>query len=93
MATSSLWAAISPDSQFRAVTNGFTDGGADPTRQTVASDAPVWSPQRQTFPFGVCLLVTGALIYYVFETGGVRYRAGGQVGPVAGDVSAGVHKS
>jgi hypothetical protein len=69
MATSDLWDRLDPAASFRVPTTGYDETSTDPSRQTRAASAPLYSPQHPQFGFGVAVLVTGALAYYVFERG------------------------
>lgn len=86
----SLWASIDPDSEWRtAPEGGYTDlaGETVPTAsQRVAGSLPFGplNVDHPHFGFGLLLLGTGALIYYIYEgkPSGVSVKA--NVGPASG---------
>lgn len=88
---SDLWDSIDPSAEWRvAPGGGYADSGEDPARQVMPQGRPFYHPAHPLFGFGVTLLVTGALVFYVFETGGAGASAKGRIGPLEGEAGAGV---
>lgn len=92
--TSDLWARLDPVADWQVTSTG-SNAADDLSSTTVpalsaASGAPAWSPKHKHFGFGVLLIVTGGALYYLFEgkPSGALFR--GNVGPVEGEVGAGL---
>lgn len=79
MRSATLWDRLDPAADWRVEPTGYSDTSADPSRATRSASPPPYSPNHPQFGFGIVLLVTGALAYYVFEHGagaGVKGRVG-----------------
>lgn len=92
--TSQLWARLDPVAEWQ-VQAGGSSAADDLSTTTVpafssASGAPAWSPKHAHFGFGVLLLATGVGLFYLFEgkPSGALFK--GNVGPVEGEVGAGL---
>lgn len=93
--TSDLWARLDPVAEWQVTSPGANAGADDLSSTTVpafsaASGSPAWSPKHQHFGFGVLLLATGVGLFYLFEgkPSGALFK--GNVGPVEGEVGAGL---
>ena len=89
--TSDLWARIDPAAEWRVQpTGGYSDTASPAAPPSGASGSPFYSPNHPHFAFGVLLAATGGLLYYIFEhkpSGGLIKA---NVGPLEGEVGAGI---
>lgn len=78
---SSLWDRIDPAARFRVAPTGYDNGASDPSRQSVAQQFSILSPEHQNFGFLLVLVGVASGLYYVFEHGGAGAGAKAHVGP------------
>ena len=91
--TSQLWARLDPAAEWKV--QAGSSAGDDLSTTTVpafsaASGAPAYSPKHAHFGFGVLLILTGEALFYLFEgkPSGALFK--GNVGPVEGELGAGL---
>lgn len=87
---SNLWNLLDPAAEFRVAPQGYDQGAADPSRQTVGVKTPWYSPESSNFGFLVVATGVFAGLYYVFEHGGVGAGANAHVGPAEAEGHAGI---
>jgi hypothetical protein len=98
MGTKNLWDAIDPSNQWRvAPEGGYTSTDDTPsagytTAATQASAAPFWSPKNEHFGFLVLATAIGGGLYWLYEGKGSGASVRANVGPLEGELGAGIGK-
>jgi hypothetical protein len=93
-----LWDAIDPSNQWRvAPEGGYTSTDDTPsagytTQATQAAAAPIWSPKNEHFGFLVLVTAIGGGLYWLYEGKGSGASLRGNVGPLEGELGAGIGK-
>jgi len=89
--TSDLWASIDPAAEWRVQpTGGYSENASPAALPSAASGSPFYSPKHQHFGFLVLLAGTGGILYYIFEHKPSGALLKGNVGPLEGEVGAGL---